>query len=266
MAIATGISDALRAGAQRARRADHPRPGRDHAPRCCARRACRNLHGTHRRRRPDPHVHRRPVAQPSGGAGARARGDDRSGGRRASVTSPKACWSAPAVLARARRAAAWRCRSPSRVRGARRQRLTPLEALEPLLAREPRGGSSVPAMALQSRLRVLRLAAAARAPSTSRRRARLGACWRTERDRTGLWRRARRHDGRSRRRRARAGGRVVGVIPEHLMRPEVAHQALDRAASSSTRCTRASARWRRAAMRSSCCPAVSAPSKRCSRW
>ncbi|CAG9231901.1 hypothetical protein BGLA2_570014 [Burkholderia gladioli] len=64
---------------QCARRADHARAGRDVAIGRGARRPRRNLHGPYRARRPDPHRHRRPVAQPQGrpatGAGPVARGD-----------------------------------------------------------------------------------------------------------------------------------------------------------------------------------------------
>jgi hypothetical protein len=62
-------------GAERARRADHARPGRDDAPGRGAGRARRDLHGPVGPGRPGAHRHRRPVAQPQGrpaaGAGQR---------------------------------------------------------------------------------------------------------------------------------------------------------------------------------------------------
>ena len=76
LAIATGISDALRARPERARRADHPRAGGDDAPRRRAGRPSGDLHGPDRRRRPDTDGDRRPFAQPPGRSGPRARPQD----------------------------------------------------------------------------------------------------------------------------------------------------------------------------------------------
>ena len=80
LAIATGISDGLARtrgpGPERARRADHARPGRNDAAGARAGRARRDLHGPVRPGRSGADRHRRPVAQPPGrpaaGAGASA--------------------------------------------------------------------------------------------------------------------------------------------------------------------------------------------------
>ena len=62
-----------RARSQRARRAHHPRLGRDRAPRRGDGRLHRDDFRLDGRRRPDPHGDRRPFAQPARGTAARAR-------------------------------------------------------------------------------------------------------------------------------------------------------------------------------------------------
>ena len=67
IAIAAGISDGLGLGSS-ARAADHPRPGRSHAPGPASRRARRDHLRTRGARRPRTDLHRRPFAQPCAGS------------------------------------------------------------------------------------------------------------------------------------------------------------------------------------------------------
>ena len=60
------------------------------------------------------------------------------------------------------------------------------------------------------------------------------------------------------------GGRVIGVIPEHLMRPEVAHQGLTELIVVDSMHTRKQT-MAFAATLSSCCRVASARSRKCSK-
>ena len=91
LAIATGIADGLALGPERARGADHARPGRDDAPGRGARRARRDLHGPVGPRRPGAHRHRRPVAQPPGRPAAGRRASALPQILRNSAMWPRAC-------------------------------------------------------------------------------------------------------------------------------------------------------------------------------
>ena len=138
LAIATGIARRpAQARPERARRADHARPGRDDAPGRGAGRARRHLHGPVGPGRPGADRHRRPVAQPPGRPCA---GAARAACRR--------CWpqlghvaegvySAPVVLARARRWAS-RCRSRGAWSPCSKGAWTPRRRCAQLMGREAR--------------------------------------------------------------------------------------------------------------------------------
>ena len=122
LAIATGLCDgAGRCRAERARRADHARPGGDDAARRGAGRPRRNLHGPVGAGRPGAHRHRRPVAQPPRRAACWPPASRLPQILAASAMSPKACTRAPTVVRACAVAAASRCRSPTRCGGAGRR-------------------------------------------------------------------------------------------------------------------------------------------------
>ena len=113
LAIAAGASDGLGLRPQRARGADHARPGRNRAAVRGAGRQARDADGTRRAGRSRADLHRRPVAQPprriGAGAGQAPAGDPRrTGPRRGRRRAPRP------PRARSPRITASRCRSARR--------------------------------------------------------------------------------------------------------------------------------------------------------
>ena len=137
MAIAAGISDGLGTGPERAGGADHPGSRRADAARRGAGRTDRDLHGTGGSRGPHPHLHRRSVAQPARRVAPRTGRAARRDTEAARPRRRRRVFGAGGRGARGRKSM-WTCRSPGRFARCCFAGRRPREAVQQLLARDPR--------------------------------------------------------------------------------------------------------------------------------